>query len=372
MSADGGGNWSYVTPAELTAWSKVTQLEASHFDVDTAYVSVSRMRIDDLHPYIYRTRDRGRTWQPIVAGLPADAPVNAVREDPQRRGLLFAATESAVWVSFDDGDHWQSLQLNLPHTSMRDLSIHDDDLILATHGRSFWILDDITRLRQLPKGPMHDAVLFRPAAAYRMHRSTWSDTPIPPDEPLAENPPPGAILEFFLPRDARAPVVLEVLDGSGAVVRRFRSDDAPQPSAEELARELIPSYWIKPPRVLPARAGMHRWVWDLRYAAPLAVVRGYPISAVPHATPRQPEGPLAVPGNYRVRLTYDGQRLEAPLTLKPDPRVRATAEALARQLALATRLADLLTQSSRAVLTAQSMAAQLKSLAAAALPPSAR
>jgi len=364
VSADGGGNWSNITPAELTPWSKVTQIEASHFDVDTAYVSVSRMRIDDLHPYIYRTRDRGKTWQPIVAGLPADAPVNAVREDPERRGLLFAATESAVWVSFDDGDQWQSLQLNLPHTSMRDLSIHEDDLILATHGRSIWILDDITRLRQLPQGAMRDAVLFRPAAAYRMHRSTWSDTPIPPDEPLAENPPPGAILEFFLPRDARAPVVLEVLDGSGAVVRRFRSDDAPQPSAEELARELIPSYWIKPPRVLPARAGMHRWVWDLRYAAPLAVVRGYPISAVPHATPRQPEGPLAVPGNYRVRLTYDGQRLEAPLTLKPDPRVRATAEALARQLALATRLADLLTQSSRAVLTAQSMAAQLKALTA--------
>jgi len=362
VSQDGGGNWSNITPAELTPWSKVTQIEASHFDVDTAYVSVSRMRIDDLHPYIYRTRDRGRTWQPIVAGLPADAPVNAVRQDPQRRGLLFAATESAVWVSFDDGDHWQSLQLNLPHTSMRDLSIHDDDLILATHGRSFWILDDITRLRQLPEGPMRDAVLFRPAAAYRMHRSTWSDTPIPPDEPLAENPPAGAILEFFLPRDARAPVVLEVLDGSGAVVRRFRSDDAPQPSAEELARELIPQYWIKPPRVLPARAGMHRWIWDLRYAAPLAVVRGFPISAVPHATPRQPEGPLAVPGNYRVRLTYDGQRLEAPLTLKPDPRVAATAEALAQQLALATKLADLLTQSSRAVLTAQSVEAQLKGL----------
>jgi photosystem II stability/assembly factor-like uncharacterized protein len=362
VSADGGGNWSNVTPANLTPWSKVTQIEASHFDVDTAYVSVSRMRIDDLHPYIYRTRDRGRNWQPIAAGLPADAPVNAVREDPQRRGLLFAATESAVWVSLDDGDHWQSLQLNLPHTSMRDVSIHEDDLILATHGRSIWILDDITRLRQLPQGPMHDAVLFRPAVAYRMHRSTWSDTPIPPDEPLTENPPAGAILEFFLPRDARQPLVLEVLDGSGAVARRFRSDDAPQPSEEELARELIPQYWIKPPRVLPARAGMHRWIWDLRYAAPLAVVHGFPMSAVPHATPRQPEGPLAVPGNYRVRLAYDGQHLEAPLTLNPDPRVTATAEALAQQLALAMKLADLLTQSSRAVLTAQSVEAQLKAL----------
>jgi photosystem II stability/assembly factor-like uncharacterized protein len=362
LSADGGGNWSNVTPPELIPWSKVTQIEASHFDVDTAYVSVSRMRIDDLRPYIYRTHDRGRTWQPIIAGLPPDAAVNAVREDPQRRGLLFAATESAVWVSFDDGDHWQSLQLNLPHTSMRDLWIHEDDLILATHGRSIWILDDIARLRQLPQGPMRDALLFRPGVAYRVHRSTWSDTPIPPDEPLAENPPAGAVLEFFLPRDARQPVVLEVIDGSGAVVRRFRSDDAPQPSAAELARELIPQYWIKPPQVLPARAGMHRWVWDLRYAAPLAVTHGYPISAVPHATPQQPEGPLALPGTYRVRLSFDGQRLEAPLTLKPDPRVPASAEALARQLALATSLADLLTQSSRTLLTAQSEAAQLKAL----------
>jgi photosystem II stability/assembly factor-like uncharacterized protein len=364
LSADGGADWSNVTPPELIPWSKVTQIEASHFDADTAYVSVSRMRIDDLRPYIYRTRDRGRTWQPIIAGLPEDAPVNAVREDPQRRGLLFAATESAVWVSFDDGDQWQSLQLNLPHTSMRDLWIHEDDLILATHGRSIWILDDITRLRQLPQGPMRGAMLFRPAVAYRMHRSTWSDTPIPPDEPLAENPPAGAILEFLLPRDARQPVVLEVLDASGAVVRRFGSDDAPQPSAEELARELIPQYWIKPPQVLPARGGTHRWVWDLHYSAPLAVTRGYPISAVPHATPRQPEGPLAVPGNYLVRLTFDGQRLEAPLTLKPDPRVTASAEALAQQLSLATNLAALLTQSSQALLTVQSEEAQLK-----ALPP---
>ncbi len=371
VSADGGGNWSNVTPPELIPWSKVTQIEASHFDADTAYVSVSRMRIDDLHPYLYRTRDRGRTWQSIAAGLPADAPVNSVREDPQRRGLLFAATESAVWVSFDEGDHWDSLQLNLPHTSMRDLWIHQDDLIVATHGRSFWILDDIARLRQLPLTAGRGAVLFRPAVAYRVHRSTWTDTPIPPDEPLAENPPAGAILEFFLPHDARQPLVLEVQDGSGAVVRRFRSDDSPQPSADELARELIPAYWIEPPQVLPARAGMHRWVWDLHYTTPVSATHGYPISAVPHATPRQPQGPLALPGNYRVRLTFDGQRLEAPLTLKPDPRVTASAEALAQQLHLATRLAELLTKNSQALLTAQSEEAQLKALTAGGSAPAA-
>jgi hypothetical protein len=321
------------------------------------------MRIDDLRPYIYRTRDSGRTWQSITAGLPPDAPVNAVREDPQRQGLLFAATESAVWISFDDGDHWDSLQLNLPHTSMRDLWIHDDDLILATHGRSIWILDDISRLRQLTSSPMRDAVLFRPAAAWRVFRSTWTDTPLPPDEPLAANPPAGAIIEFFLPHDARRPVTLEVLDSSGALVRRYRSDDAPEPGADQLARELIPQYWLAPPRVLPANGGMHRWIWDLHYPAPMSTTRGYPISAVPHATPQQPQGPLALPGKYLLRLTVDGRRLEAPLTVKPDPRVHVSEQALADQLSLATRLADLLTESSRAVLAAQSEEAQLKTLA---------
>ena len=362
LSSDAGANWSNVTPPDLTPWSKVTQVEASRFDADTAYVSVSRMRIDDLHPYLYRTLDRGRSWQSIAAGLPPDAPVNSVREDPLRRGLLFAATESAVWVSFDAGDHWDSLQLNLPHTSMRDLWIHEDDLIVATHGRSIWILDDIARLRQLP-APAREALLFRPAAAYRVHRSTWSDTPIPPDEPLAQNPPAGAIVEYFLPHDARQPLVLEVLDAGGTVVRRYRSDEAAQPGTEELARELIPPYWLKPPQVLPATAGVHRWVWDLHYPAPVSATRGYPISAVPHATPQQPEGPLAIPGNYRVRLTFEGRRIEAPLSLKPDPRVTASPEALTRQLELASRLAELLTQTSQTLLTAQSEEAQLKSLA---------
>jgi photosystem II stability/assembly factor-like uncharacterized protein len=368
VTGDGGAAWSNVTPAAVTPWSKVTQIEASHFDADSAYVSVSRMRIDDLRPYIYRTQDRGKTWTAIAGGLPLDAPANAVREDPQRKGLLFAATENAVWTSADDGEHWDSLQLNLPHTSMRDLCIHDDDLIVATHGRSIWILDDISRLRQLTTAPMHDVVLFRPADAYRVQRSTWSDTPIPPDEPLAENPPPGAVIDFFLPHDARRAVMLEVLDGSGGLVRRFRSDDPPEPGAEELARELIPQYWLKPPRVLPAQGGMHRWVWDLRYAAPFATTRGYPISAVPHATPQGPEGPLALPGRYLVRLTVEGRRFEAPLTVKADPRVRLPTSALEDQWRLATELARLLSESSRALLTAKSEQAQLKALAPAGAP----
>src|SRR5579863_4106340 len=364
VTRDGGANWANVTPPELIPWSKVTQIEPSHFDAGTAYVSVSRLRIDDLHPYLYRTRDGGKTWVAMAAGLPANAPVNAVREDPARRGLLFAATESSVWVSYDEGEHWDSLQLNLPHTSMRDLLIHDDDLIVATHGRSFWILDDISRLRQLPELAPREPALLRPAAAWRVFRSTWSDTPIPPDEPLAANPPAGAVIEYFLPRSAKRPVSLEILDGQGALVRRFRSDDAPEPAAAELARELIPQYWIKPPRVLPAQAGLHRWVWDLHYAAPLSTTRGYPISAVPMATPQGPEGPFALPGTYLVRLEVDGQRLTAPLTLKADPRVQPPTGALVDQLRLATELSALLTDSSRAVLQANSEQAQLKALKA--------
>jgi hypothetical protein len=255
---------------------------------------------------------------------------------------------------------------------MRDLAIHDDDLIVATHGRSIWILDDISRLRQLSGAAMREVVLFHPASAWRVYRSTWTDTPLPPDEPLASNPPAGAVIEFFLPRAARRPVSLEILDSQGAVVRRFRSDDAPEPTAAELARELIPQYWIKPARVLPSQAGVHRWVWDLRYAAPASTTRGYPISAVPMATPRGPEGPLALPGNYVVRLEVDGRHLEAPLTLKEDPREQLPPHALADQLHLARELSSLLTDSSRALLAATSEQAQLKALqatgAAAAAP----
>lgn len=361
VTHDAGAHWTNVTPPALTPWSKVTQIEASHFDAQTAYISVSRMRIDDLKPYIYRTHDGGKTWQAIASGLP-DSPVNSVREDPQRRGLLFAATETAVWVSLDEGEHWDSLQLNLPHTSMRDLVIHGQDLIVGTHGRSIWILDDIGRLRQAPAATPRTPWLVTPALAYRIRRSTWTDTPLPPDEPLGTNPPAGAVIDYFLPRKARKPVILEVLDSSGALVRRYRSDDRLKPSREQLARELIPQYWIKMPRSLPVTAGMHRWVWDLQYTPPVVPGHGYPISAVPHATPEEPEGPYALPGKYVVRLTVDGHRFEAPLTVKEDPRVAVTPAALQEQLDLARQLSDELSAASRALLSARSEQAQLKAL----------
>jgi photosystem II stability/assembly factor-like uncharacterized protein len=362
ITRDNGKNWANITPPELTPWSKVTQIEASHYDDLTAYASVSRFRIDDLRPYIYRTHDGGKTWQLIVNGLP-DGPADTVREDPVRKGLLFAGTENSVWVSFDDGDHWQSLQLNLPHTSMRDLWIHDDDLIVGTHGRSFWILDDITPLRQITDATAGAAaVLFKPGAAYRVRRSTWPDTPIPPDEPTAENPPDGAVIDYFLSKPAAGPVTIEILDGQGNLVRRFSSADKPEVTEAELEKQLIPLYWIRRPKTLSTSAGMHRWVWDLHYPTPTATRYGYPISAVPHDTPREPLGPHALPGEYTVRLTVNGQTSNAPLSIRIDPRVKTSITGLEQMFYLETRLAAALSSSSQTLLQARSLRDQLNGL----------
>ena len=362
ITRDGGKNWNNITPPQLTPWSKVTQIDASHFDDQTAYASVSRFRIDDLHPYIYRTHDGGKSWQLITNGLP-DGAADTVREDPIRKGLLFAGTENSVWVSFDDGDHWQSLQLNLPHTSMRDLWIHDDDLIVATHGRSFWILDDITPLRQIKEATANsEAVLFRPGMTYRVRQSTWPDTPIPPDEPIAENPPDGAVIDYYLSKAAAGTVAIEILDAQGKVVRRYSGTDKPEINQEELNKQLIPLYWVRMPKMLSTAPGMHRWVWDLHHTAPLATRHAYPISAVPHNTPREPQGPHALPGAYTVRLTVDGKNFSEPLTVTMDPRVKTPSAGLQQMFNLEIRLASVLSSSSEAVIQEESMREQVDKL----------
>jgi hypothetical protein len=287
--------------------------------------------------------------------------VDTVREDPVRKGLLFAGTENSVWVSFDDGDHWQSLQLNLPHTSMRDLWIHDDDLIVATHGRAFWILDDISPLREVSATLASSVHLFPPAPAYRVVRDTYTDTPLPPDEPTGANPPDGAILDYYLPASASS-VSVEILDGQGKVVRRYSNSDKPEATEEELQKQLIPLYWVRTPKRISTEVGMHRWVWDLHYASPAATRHDYPIAAVPHDTPRYPLGPAALPGGYIVRLTVDGKVSTAPLAVKMDPRVKTSAAGLQKKFAAETRLTSIMNESAQALAQGAGVREQIEKL----------
>ena len=364
ITRDSGQNWRDITPPDLTPWSKVAQLDASHFDPNSVYVAVNRFRLDDLHPYIYRTHDGGQTWQKITNGLPDDASVNVVREDPVRQGLLFAGTERAVYVSFNDGDFWQSLQLNLPATSMRDLVIHNDDIVVGTHGRSFWILDDITPLRQFSDQVTGSgAFLFKPGLAYRVRRNVNTDTPLPPEEPAGKNPPDGAIFDYYLPAAAAGPVTLQILDGSGKVVRSFSSTDKPEVATDQLGKELnVPVYWIRPPQILSAAEGSHRFVWDLRTPPPGSVRHDYPISAIVHDTPRYPLGPVVMPGTYTVKLAAAGQTLTQPIEIKMDPRVTTPTDELRQQFDLASRIWDAMNMTYANLGQVRALRAQLRDL----------
>ena len=314
-------------------------LDASHFDDLSVYAAINRFRLDDLKPHVYRTHDGGKTWKEIVSGLP-DAPVNTVREDPMRKGLLFAGTELAVYVSFNDGDDWQPLQRNMPPIAIRDLVIHDNDLVIGTHGRGFWILDDISPLRQInSEVAATDAHLFRPAAAYRVHWNNNTDTPLPPEEPAGQNPPDGAILYYSLKSTASTALTLEIFDSAKNLVRRYSSDDQPDPVDPTLN---VPTYWVRPPAILAATAGMHRFVWDLRYPPPDAAAHEYPISAIYHDTPRYPLGVLVLPGEYLVKLTVEGRSYTQPLTVKIDPRVKTPFAGLLQQFTLARRITQLM------------------------------
>ncbi|MCU1348452.1 MAG: glycosyl hydrolase repeat-containing protein [Acidobacteria bacterium] len=339
VTADGGKTWRDVTPPTLQPWWKVSILEASHFDAGTAYAAINTFRLDDLRPHIFRTRDGGATWSEIVAGIPAAGIVNVVREDPKRRGLLYAGTEREVYVSFDDGDRWQSLRLNMPASSIRDLVVHGDDVVVGTHGRGFWILDDVTPLRQLDASTAATpAVFFAPQQAIRWRWNKNTDTPLPADEPAGQNPPDGAILNYYLGASAKL-VTIEIVDGAGNLVRGYASTD---PAAPPRTTGQVPWYWIRPAQVPSASAGMHRFVWDLHYPPAPAKTPDFPIAAVPRDTAPVQHSPWALPGDYTVRLNVDGRTSTRKLTVTMDPRVTTPREGLQQQFALSKQVYDAL------------------------------
>jgi len=350
ITRNGGKTWRNVTPPQIGAWWKVSIMDASHFSATTAYAAVNTLRLDDLRPHIYRTRDGGTTWTEIVSGIATDAPINVVREDPKRRGLLYAGSETQVWFSLDDGDHWHSLRGNMPAISIRDLVIKDDDIAVGTHGRGFWILDNTTALRQWNEtSATAPATLFKPAVATRVRYSMYTDTPVPPDEPRAENPPDGAMIDYYLSRDARS-VTLEILNAAGRVLRTFASTD-PTPLPTDAGN--WPRYWFRPAAAPSAKAGLQRFTWDLHYARPSDEC-SLPISATPYNTKCEPEGPWVMPGVYTARLTVDGAVQSHPFTVRMDARVKTARAGLTQQHDLSLALYD-------AMVEAQALAAEARS-----------
>ncbi len=358
VTVDGGAHWKDVTPPRLTPWAKVSIIDAGHFDGGTAYIAVNTFRLDDLRPHIYRTHDNGATWKEIAEGIPEGAAINVVREDPKRKGLLFAGSERAVYVSFDDGDGWQSLRLNMPATSIRDLLVKDDDLIAATHGRGFWILDDISPLRELKSSVVSSqAYLFRPQTAIRVRWNTNTDTPLPPDVPAGENPPDGAVIDYSLGAGGSGEVTLEIFDSTNQLVRKYSSAD-PAPAVDPNLP--IPRYWVRPPQRLSSQPGMHRFLWDMHYA-PLPARRvDYPMQAVFEDTPPMSNSPWVMPGTYTVKLTVGGQTFIQPITVVMDPRVHTPLKSLSQQFALSKQIYDDLVESTNTVEQIRAFRARLQ------------
>lgn len=369
VTDDGGKHWRDVTPPGISMHG-VVDIQASHFSPSEAYAAVMEDAIGDHSPHIYRTRDFGKSWQSIVTGLPTDEPtgsfVRAVREDDYKPGLLFAATESSVYVSFDDGNHWQSLRLNLPTTSFYDLKIHDGDLIAATYGRGIWILDDIAPLEQLSAAAADRQVqLFRPESAIRVQANINQDTPFPPEVPHGKNPPQGVVIDYYLRQPARD-VQLQILDAKGHLVRSY-SNGPIAPLEQPLPP--TPAFWARPLRPLPATAGEHRVTWNMRYPAPPALFFDQSMAAVPGDTPFVPEGPMALPGEYTIKLTVDGNSYTQPVLIKQDPRLDdspAAMDGMRAQLALAQQIVAVITASKNAYDQGKGLDTELTSLRAGA------
>jgi photosystem II stability/assembly factor-like uncharacterized protein len=324
ITKDGGKYWKNITPSTLTSWSKVSMIDASRFDNNTAYVAVNRIRCDDMTPHIYKTTDGGVTWKKIINGLPNE-PINTVREDAVRKGLLFAGSENAVYFSLDAGENWQSLRLNMPATSIRDLVIKDDDIVIGTHGRSFWILDNITPLRQLKINAQKETTLYKPQQAIRVRWNMNTDTPLPPEEPAGENPPDGAVIDYYLNNNADE-VQLNIFNDKGTLIRSFSNKD----TLYNIPDVNIPLYWIRPQQILSAKQGAHRFLWDMKYN-PLNVPVEYPMTAVKHNTAPSPTAPWVMPGNYTVKLTVNNKVYTQNFTVKMDPRVKTPMIQLQKQ-----------------------------------------
>ncbi len=361
LTRNDGLTWSEVTPAGLPPWSMMSLIDASPHDAGGAFAAIDRHQMDDIEPHLYRTHDFGKTWTTITSGIPANAYVHAVREDPIRKGLLFAGTEQGVYVSFNDGDQWQPLQLNLPVTPIRDLVVKGNDLVVATHGRSFWILDDISPLRELNSAAVSAGNhLFPPAPAIRLRKNEARDTPLEPETPAGQNPPAGAIIDYSLQTIPEGAVMIEITDSKGVLVRKYSSSDAPGKIDET---QSFPTYWFNPPPPLSKHIGLNRFVWDLRYERPRALRYGYSIAAAfGEDAIMQPEGPLVLPGTYQVQLTANGKTYTAPLEVKMDPRVKTSPLALRQQLMLETQITQAMWDSYQSVQEVRELRTQLRDL----------
>ncbi len=388
VTTDGGAKWTNVTPDAIKPWTRIFNIDAGHFDNGTAYAAANTYRLDDLNPHFLRTHDGGKTWTEIDNGIAPGAVANSIREDPRVKGLLYASTDLQVWVSYDDGDHWSSLKLDMPPISVRDLQVKDDticqcaDLVAGTHGRGFWILDDLTPLRQhaqwIAAQAAHAAYLFTPEPALRIRFATNDPTPWPPEVPAGENPPPGALIDYYLSTNASSAVKLEILDAAGKIIRSYASDNQVVRGADPAADPAkyntlcqqtptlpdcgLPLYWPAPALPLSSQAGVHRFNWDLRFD-PIGEGGGRggggSNGAVPHRTYAAVNAPWVPPGRYTVRLTVDGKSYTQPITLRLDPRVKTPAAGLAQLATLTRQLYDGAAASHAAYDQARALASQL-------------